>query len=189
MREVHSFAAVVASSSHTRLSQLTDGDDDTRYASIAHTTPPLQLPVWCVGVAALLLRLDHLSGSTQRPSRPRRSIPRAVRFQLEGGVSPFWPWLRRLRRQTSTQSDIGNRTDMGRPEIGGPWVLAGCPPIGFCIWRVVFDLMHTLDLGILQVILPAIMFQLCNRRNTTFRGRKQQERFTDAYKKYRQSVL
>ena len=60
---------------------------------------------------------------------------------------------------------------------------------GFCIWRCLFDIMHSMDLGILQVIIPAVMIRLTSRKSTAFRGRKRQARFDDAYKRYRQCCI
>ena len=34
---------------------------------------------------------------------------------------------------------------------------------GFCIWHVYFDIMHTMDLGILQIVLASIMWTLTAR--------------------------
>lgn len=41
---------------------------------------------------------------------------------------------------------------------------------GFCIWHVYFDIMHTMDLGILQIVLASIMWTLTARPGV-FRGR------------------
>lgn len=62
-----------------------------------------------------------------------------------------------------------------------------CPLLlipGFNIFRVFFDIMHTLDLGVYHVLLPSCLWELTSKNilwNSTTRGK----RFSEAYAEYR----
>ena len=56
---------------------------------------------------------------------------------------------------------------------------------GFCIYRVAFDIMHTVDLGIYQYMLPSVLWDLTERSERTFQGNNRQARFAAAYEEYR----
>ena len=64
-----------------------------------------------------------------------------------------------------------------------------CPLLlipGFCIWRVFFDIMHTLDLGIYQYAIPSAMWEMTGEGSSaTWTGRSRQIRFSKAYVSYR----
>ena len=69
-------------------------------------------------------------------------------------------------------------------------VLLMCPLLlipGFCIWKCMFDIMHTVDLGIYQTVLPSVLWTLTDRSRRPFRGSTRQKRFDSAYKAYSMS--
>ncbi len=54
---------------------------------------------------------------------------------------------------------------------------------GFNIWRVQFDIMHVLDLGVLQVAVPSAMWELTDNCRV-WAGASRQDRFDAAYAEY-----
>ncbi len=65
-----------------------------------------------------------------------------------------------------------------------------CPLLllpGFTIWRVHFDIMHSLDLGVYQSVLPSVMWQLVLRKRgrCPFRGTTYKAKFLSAYRQYK----
>ena len=56
--------------------------------------------------------------------------------------------------------------------------------IGFCIFRVFFDLMHTLDLGVYQHVIPSSIWELTSD-SQVWNERSRQGRFQRAYGEYR----
>jgi hypothetical protein len=82
-------------------------------------------------------------------------------------------------RATVTTSDEFRNAYLARAYVS-PLLLI----IGFCIFRVFFDLMHTLDLGVFQYVIPSCLWELTSKRqlwNETTR----QKRFQRAYAEYR----
>ena len=55
---------------------------------------------------------------------------------------------------------------------------------GFCIWRVMFDCMHCVDLGIYQVALPSVLSELVMTPGV-FVGTTKAQRYANAYRTYR----
>jgi hypothetical protein len=70
--------------------------------------------------------------------------------------------------------------------------LRRCSPlfriVGFHIWRVWVDMMHTLDLGILQVAIPSALWELTKRNKSRWLGRTRKLRLYAAYADYRKWV-
>lgn len=56
---------------------------------------------------------------------------------------------------------------------------------GFWIYKVAFDIMHTVDLGIYQYMLPSVLWELTGTAERIFQGTTRQARFAAAYKEYR----
>ena len=56
---------------------------------------------------------------------------------------------------------------------------------GFCIWRVHFDIMHTLDLGVLTHVLPSALTELTAAADV-FTGETRDDRLNEATKSYRE---
>ena len=55
---------------------------------------------------------------------------------------------------------------------------------GFCIWRVFFDVMHCLDLGVYQLAVPSVMQELTSAPGV-FPGASVDDRYAAAYREYR----
>ena len=56
---------------------------------------------------------------------------------------------------------------------------------GFAIWRVFFDIMHCLDLGVLQVAIPSALAELVRPEANVWPGRRVEERLAAATAAYR----
>jgi hypothetical protein len=66
-----------------------------------------------------------------------------------------------------------------------PWPSPLLEIPGFCVWRVFFDILHTLDLGILQVTLPSVMWELTEGNAGVWPGAARNDRFRAAFLEYR----
>ena len=56
---------------------------------------------------------------------------------------------------------------------------------GMHITRIVFDKMHCMDLGILQLLLPSLLSVLLRYRSHRYPDQTRDERYAHAYKRYR----
>ena len=56
---------------------------------------------------------------------------------------------------------------------------------GMHITRIVFDLMHCMELGVLQLLIPSLLSVLVSRRAHRYPGRLLNERYQSAYIRYR----
>lgn len=64
-----------------------------------------------------------------------------------------------FRRAGRTRRSLRSHAEwLALAPAGGPSPLTAIP--GFCIWRCSFDIMHTLELGILQVAIPSALQEL-----------------------------
>lgn len=119
---------------------------------------------------ALHLQQSYLHKYVCHLCRAHRSIHRLL----------FTSFSRNARHRCTL---VDNRTWLA-------WHLAApvvCPLLlvpGFHIWRVCFDIMHTLDLGVYQVVVPSAFWELTSS-SRVWPGRSRQARFTRAYLVYK----
>ena len=83
-------------------------------------------------------------------------------------------------RNTLVDSDLWQRWYSGS-DNASPLLLVP----GFCVWHVLFDVMHVLDLGVYQTVVPSAMWELTEPGAGIWAGGNRQARFDNAYLDYR----
>ena len=97
------------------------------------------------------------------------------------GISPGMWYSIFCRNAEHRTSMVSNREFVEAYSRRSP--LVNIP--GMHITRIVFDLMHCMELGVLQLLIPSLLSVLVSRRSRRYPGRLLDERYQSAYIRYR----